>query len=86
MRLLDFFRRCQDELVTPEQYQNYVDRICRKEMQLPRVAKSKDALPEEEALERCREIAGVFSTTEKWLAERNLGTFGHMITKAHDLL
>src|SRR6185369_4646019 len=84
--LLDFFRRCQDELVTPEQYQNYVDRICRKEMQLPRVAKSKDALPEEEALERCREIAGVFSTTEKWLAERNLGTFGHMITKAHDLL
>ena len=84
--LLDFIRRCQDELVTPEQYQNYVDRICRKEMRLPRVAKSKDALPEEEALERCREIAGVFATAERWLAERNLGTFGHMITKAHDLL
>ena len=84
--LLDFIRRCQDELVTPEQYQNYVDRLCRKELQLPRVAKSKDALPEEEALERCREIAGVFTTAERWLRERNLGTFGHMITKAHDLL
>ena len=84
--LLDFIRRCQDELVTPEQYQHYVERICKKELRLPRVAKSKDALPEEEALERCQEIAGVFTTVERWLAERNLGTFGHMITKAHDLL
>jgi DNA helicase-2/ATP-dependent DNA helicase PcrA len=84
--LLDFIRRCQDELVTPEKYQEYMDRLCRRELHLPRVARSKDALPEEEALDRCREIARVFTTAENWLAERNLGTFGHMITKAHDLL
>lgn len=84
--LLDFLRRCQDELVTPERYQQYVDCLCNGELGLPRVARSKDALPEEEVLGRCREIAHVFTTTEKWLAESNFGTFGHMITKAHDLL
>ncbi len=35
---------------------------------------------------RCQEIARVFATTEKWLREENLGTFGHMITRAHELL
>jgi DNA helicase-2/ATP-dependent DNA helicase PcrA len=35
---------------------------------------------------RCQEIARVFATTEKWLREENLGTFGHMITRARKLL
>ena len=35
---------------------------------------------------RCREIARVFTTMERWLREENLGTFGHMITRAHALL
>src|SRR5690349_3528472 len=84
--LLDFLRRCQDELVTPERYQEYVDRLSRGEVCVPRVSHSKEAIPEEETVARCREIAGVFTTLEEWLAEQNLGTFGHMITKAHDLL
>jgi superfamily I DNA/RNA helicase len=43
-------------------------------------------LADDEVLGRCREIARVFSTMERWLAEENLGTFSHMITRAHALL
>lgn len=84
--LLDFVSRCHDELVTPEKYAEYVGRLERGEVPLPRVVKSKNALDEAEILARCREIARVFTTMERWLAEENLGTFGHMITRAHTLL
>ena len=35
---------------------------------------------------RCHEIADVFTTVERMFGEENLGTFGHMITRAHQLL
>ena len=41
--LLDFFRRCHDELRTPDDYDAYVARLERGELPLPRVGKSKDA-------------------------------------------
>ncbi|HWJ48071.1 MAG TPA: ATP-dependent helicase, partial [Candidatus Udaeobacter sp.] len=84
--LLEFVNRCHDELVTPEKYADYVERIERREVPIPRVVKSKTALDDEDVLGRCREIARVFSTVERWLAEENLGTFSHMITRAHALL
>src|SRR6266568_7398775 len=84
--LLEFVSRCHDELVTPEKYEQYVDRLERKEVPIPRVAKSKNVLDDAEVLGRCREIARVFTTMERWLRDENLGTFGHMITRAHALL
>jgi len=84
--LLDFVNRCHDELVTPEKYEQYVERLGRCEVPIPRVVKSKTVLDDDEILGRCREIARVFSTMERWLAEDNLGTFSHMITRAHALL
>ena len=86
--LLDFLRRCQDELVGPEKYASYVGRLARGELPVPRVCKTKDAnlLSDEEVLGRCQEIADVFTTVERMLGEENLGTFGHMITRAHQLL
>jgi DNA helicase-2/ATP-dependent DNA helicase PcrA len=84
--LLEFVSRCHDELVTPEKYRLYVERLERKEVPIPRVAKSKNVLDEAEVLGRCREIARVFATMERWLGEENLGTFSHMITRAHGLL
>jgi DNA helicase-2/ATP-dependent DNA helicase PcrA len=86
--LLDFMRRCQDELVGPEKYAEYVRRLERGELPIPRVSKRKDAdaLREEEVLGRCREIAQVFATVERMLRAENLGSFGHMITGAHELL
>ena len=84
--LLEFVSRCHDELVTPEKYAHYLERLERKEVPIPRVAKSRNVLDDAEVLGRCREIARVFSTMERWLQEENLGTFSHMITRAHDLL
>jgi DNA helicase-2/ATP-dependent DNA helicase PcrA len=86
--LLDFMRRCQDELVGPGEYGEYVERLERGEIPLPRVARSKKQadLEEAEILDRCREIARAFAKVEGMLREKNLGTFGHMITGAHDLL
>ena len=86
--LLDFMRRCQDELVGPAEYARYVERVERGEIPLPRVARSKKQteLEDSEILERCQEIARVFATVENMLLARNLGTFGHMITKAYQLL
>jgi DNA helicase-2/ATP-dependent DNA helicase PcrA len=86
--LLEFMRRCQDELVGPEQYAEYVARLEHGEYPLPRVVRSKkqDELNDTEILERCQEIARVFATVENMLREKNLGTFGHMITRAYQLL
>jgi DNA helicase-2/ATP-dependent DNA helicase PcrA len=86
--LLDFIRRCHDELVGPEQYAEYVRQIESGEIPVPRVCKSKDAgeLSEAEAIDRCREIAFVFQTVERMLCEKNLGTFGHQILRANQLL
>ena len=86
--LLEFMRRCQDELVGPAEYARYVERLERGEVPLPRVARSKKQteLEDEEILERCQEIARVFSTVENMLLAKNLGTFGHMITRAYRLL
>ncbi|MGO9125460.1 MAG: ATP-dependent helicase [Terriglobales bacterium] len=86
--LLEFMRRCQDELVGPEKYAEYVQRLERGELPIPRVGKSKEAaaLSDEEVLGRCREISRVFTQVDGMLREKNLGTFGHMITRAHDLL
>src|SRR5207244_10418043 len=43
-------------------------------------------LSDDEVVERCQEIARVFTTVERMLQEENLGTFGHMISRAHELL
>jgi DNA helicase-2/ATP-dependent DNA helicase PcrA len=84
--LLDFISRCHDELVTPEKYAEYVERLERGELPIPRVVKSNSLLDEAEGLGRCQEIARVFATVEGWLKDENLGTFTHMITRAHSLL
>ena len=86
--LLKFMQHCHDELVGPEKYQEYVQRLERGELPIPRVTKSKDAdqVSDQEVLGRCREIANVFTTVERMLREDGLGTFGHMITHAYHLL
>lgn len=86
--LIDFMRRCQDELVTPERYAQYVAELEAGLHPLPRVARGDkaDTMTPPDVLDRCREISRVYSTVERLLAERNFGTFGHQITRAYDLL
>ncbi len=86
--LTGFFKRCHDELRTPDDYDAYVAKLESGQISLPRVGRSKDAemMSDEEVLGRCREIARVFRYVEEMLASENLGTYGHVISRAIALL
>ena len=86
--LLKFFSSCHDELRTPADYDNYVARLERHEIPLPRMEKSRRAqdMSEEEILGRCREVARAFRFAEELLHKEGLGTFGHIMTRAVDVL
>jgi DNA helicase-2/ATP-dependent DNA helicase PcrA len=86
--LTDFFSRCHDELVTAADYRAYVERLRAGERPLPRVVASSkaDDISDDEVRARCEEIARVYETVERWLTADNLGTFGHMILRAEELL
>jgi len=81
-----FFSRCQDELVTPEDYQRYVERL-RKEYESRKKSMEPDARAiAEEGLARQEELARVYRVSERLLRERNLATFGAQLLQAVELL
>ncbi len=84
--LLEFFSRCGDELVGPEDYARYVHELERGEHPLPRVGKEKEEVTADETLARCREIRRVYAAVGKMLAEKQLGTFGSVMGRAVALL
>src|SRR5438270_506728 len=85
--LKNFFDRCHEELVGPEQFQQYVDNLC-PGADLPRNCRSKDVeeTGAQEIIERWQEIARVYSNAMRLLERENMGTFGMMIRNAVRLL
>jgi DNA helicase II / ATP-dependent DNA helicase PcrA len=81
-----FFSRCQDELVTPDDYERYVESSAEK------YAREKSALPEdersirEETIGQQREVARAYRASDRLLRERNLLTFGMQLLDAVQLL
>ena len=86
--LLEFFGNCHDELRTPDDYDAYLKQLERREIPLPRMGKSKDAvaMSDDEILGRCHEVAYAFRYAENLLQQEGLGSFGHIMTRAVDLL
>src|ERR1700728_42692 len=83
---LKFFSRCQDELVTPNDFQSYVDKS-RQAYLARRTSLEPDARKlEEEELDRQDELARVYRVSERLLRERNLLTFGAQLMQAVQLL
>jgi DNA helicase-2/ATP-dependent DNA helicase PcrA len=85
--LKNFFDRCHEELVGPQEFQAYVD--CLKPgADMPRNCRSKevDNIGSPEMLERWQEIARVYTNSMRLLERENLGTFGMMIRNAVRLL
>jgi DNA helicase-2/ATP-dependent DNA helicase PcrA len=81
-----FFSRCQDELVTPDDYQRYVD-VLRREHDARKGAFEPDALAiAEQVVARQEELARVYRVSERLLRERNLYTFGAQLLQAVQLL
>lgn len=81
-----FFSRCQDELVTPDDYDRYAKELRRKH-EARRKSLEPDALAiAEDALARQEELARVYRVSDRLLRERNLFTFGVQLMHAVELL
>lgn len=81
-----FFSRCQDELVTPEDYQRYANES-RHAYETHKTALDEEArLAEEENLARIDEVSRAYRTSERLQRERNLITFGGQLLRSVELL
>src|ERR1700678_1211802 len=77
-----FFSRCQDELVSPDDYDKYVTEL-RRNHEATRAELEADALDEAELeVARQEELARVYRVSERLLRERNLLTFGAQIAES----
>src|SRR5579862_9024211 len=81
-----FFSRCQDELVTPQDYERHVESLAQT------YAREKAGLAEdergvrEESIAEQREIARAYRASDRLLRERDLLTFGMQLLDAVRLL
>ncbi len=82
----DFFSRCQDELVTPDDYQQYVDRLWADYEARKRTLEPDARAIEEERLAKEEELARVYRVSERLLREKNLCSFGGQLQRAVELL
>src|SRR5580692_9108391 len=77
-----FFSRCQDELVTPDDYQRYVDE------QAENFRRVRDAMPDDERrirdeeIDKLQELARAYRASDLLIRERKLLTFGTQIMDA----
>src|SRR4029077_6225619 len=83
---VEFFSRCQDELVSCEDYQRYVDGLAAG-LEKERNQLDADTLAERlEAVAREQEIARAYRASEELLREKKCSSFGTLITGAVALL
>jgi DNA helicase-2/ATP-dependent DNA helicase PcrA len=79
---VEFFSRCQDELVTPDDYQRYAEK------QAADLVKARASLPDDERrirdeeVAKIQEIARAYRASDLLLRERKLLTFGTQIMDA----
>jgi DNA helicase-2/ATP-dependent DNA helicase PcrA len=83
---VDFFSRCQDELVSSEDYQRYADGLA-EQLETGRGALDEDTFKErDEEVALQREIARAYRASEELLREKKRVSFGSLITGAVELL
>jgi DNA helicase-2/ATP-dependent DNA helicase PcrA len=83
---IDFFSRCQDELVSCEDFQRYADGLG-KQLEAERPELDADTFAERvEHIALQQEIARAYSASEELLREKKRVSFGSLITGAVELL
>ncbi len=83
---VEFFSRCQDELISCEDYQRYADKLAA-QLEDERNELDADTLAErQEAVAREQEIARAYHASEELLREKKCCSFGTLITGAVALL
>ena len=81
-----FFSRCQDELVSCDDYQRYVDGLRRNYEGRKKQLEPDAQRLEEDELARQEELARAYRVSERLLRENNLITFGAQLMQAVELL
>src|SRR5580658_36377 len=83
---VEFFSRCQDELVSCHDYQRYADGLA-EELEAERGLLDEDTYKERaEVVALQQEIAGAYRASEELLREKKRVSFGSLITGAVELL
>jgi ATP-dependent DNA helicase UvrD/PcrA len=83
---IEFFSRCQDELVSCEDYRRYADQLAA-ELDAERGQLDEDTRKErEEEVAREYEISRAYQASEELLLEKKRSSFGSLITGAVELL
>jgi DNA helicase-2/ATP-dependent DNA helicase PcrA len=83
---VEFFSRCQDELVSSEDYQGYADELAAK-LEADRGGLDEDLFREQaEQVALHQEIARAYRASEELLREKKRMSFGSLITGAVELL
>jgi DNA helicase II / ATP-dependent DNA helicase PcrA len=83
---VEFFSRCQDELISSEDYQQYADGLAA-QLEAERNELDPDTLAERrETVARELEIARAYRASEELLREKNCSSFGTLITGVVELL
>src|SRR5579862_2480187 len=81
-----FFSRCQDELVTPDDYQRYVEGLRAKHERRQKTLAADELAIAEEEVAKQEELARVYRVSDRLLREKNLYTFGAQLLEAVQLL
>jgi DNA helicase II / ATP-dependent DNA helicase PcrA len=81
-----FFSRCQDELVTPEDYRRHLERLQKNFEARKSSLQGDEHAIQQEFVEQQEELARAFCVSEELLRERRLTTFGAQILNAVKLL
>jgi len=83
---IQFFSRCQDELVSCEKYQEYAERLAAK-LESERRQLDEETYKERlEEVEKQREIARAYTASEELLGEKNAVAINGLMTEAVKLL
>jgi len=82
----EFFSRCQDELVSPEDYAAYVARLERAFEEEKDLLSADERAEREQELRKQQELARAYAVAERLLAEAQRTTFGGSLLSAVQLL
>jgi len=82
----DFFSRCQDELVSPGDYQDFADQLAAALEREAPLLSEEDRRSREDELARQQELARVYAAAENLLRQANRITFGGSLFRAVELL
>ena len=83
---VQFFSRCQDELVTADDFQRYVDGL-KADFEAKRAQMEPDAQKlQKEAIAQQEEVARAYRVSEQLLREKNYVTFGAQLMRAVQVL